>query len=224
MVECLICSQPMRSNGERNYRRSIYWWWCDECEFGQVDPMPPEEEILEYYASGEYRQDEGLKHEETAHGDYDGEPGEWNYHEEGERGRGWLDYVDFPVRSHLDVGASTGKVLEVIGAEFQAGVEPGQWRERYDSYIRIEDVEEYFDLVTCLHTLEHVVDPMKLLRQIHDIATGQVCVEVPQPVMRMWPHLTDWREKSLLKAMDLAGLPARIVENAHHIKAKCELS
>ena len=38
--------------------------------------------------------------------------------------------------------------------------------------------------------------------------------------MRQWPHLLDFRKKSLLRAMDKAGLPAKIVEDAYHIKAK----
>ena len=215
MTDCLICNEPMKEDGSRNYRRSTYWWWCEDCEFGQVDPMPSDDELEDYYSS-QYRKD---THDHRDMGyEYDGSPGEWNYHEEEERAKGWLDYIVPPER-HLDVGASTGKVLEVIDAPIQVGVEIGPWSELYTSYPRLEGLRNKFDLVTCLHTLEHVSDPIGFLSQIGRVSSGQVCIEVPQPVMRQWPHLLDFRKKSLLLAMDKAGLPAKIVEDAYHIKS-----
>ena len=218
MPDCLICDKPMREDGSRNYRRTTYWFWCDECEFGQVDPMPSEKFLAEYYKL-QYRRD---THDHRKMGiEYDGKPGEWNYHEEEERGKGWLDYVDSP-ESHLDIGSSTGKVLEVIDAEIQAGVEAGTWGEAYECYPSMEHITRQYDLVTCLHTLEHVNNPIRLLRQIKWVALKQVCIEVPQPVMRQWPHLLDFRNRSLLLAMERADMPAEIVEDAYHIKARHE--
>jgi hypothetical protein len=115
-------------------------------------------------------------------------------------------------------------VLEVIGAEVQVGVEAGPWGEAYECYPTMQLLPDMYDLVTCLHTLEHVRDPIELLRQIKFVALKQVCIEVPQPVMRQWPHLLDFRNKSLLLAMEKAGLPATIVEDAYHIKARCNLA
>ena len=220
MTDCLICGKTMREDGSRNYRRTTYWFWCDECEFGQVDPMPSEKDLAEYYKL-QYRR-ETHDHRDMGY-EYDGKPGEWNYHEEEERGRGWLAYIDTP-KSHLDIGSSTGKVLEIIGAEVQVGVEAGTWGQYYDCYPSMDYVALQYELVTCLHTLEHVRDPIAFLKEIKRVASGQVCIEVPQPVMRQWPHLLDFRNKSLLLAMEKAGLPAIIVEDTYHIKAKCESS
>lgn len=202
----------MREDGSQSFRRITHWFWCDECEFGQIAPMPSEEFLAEYYKT-QYRKD--------TTGGYDGSPGERNYHEETERGKGWLDYVDNP-KSHLDIGSSTGKVLEVIGAEVQVGVEAGTWGEHYECYPTMGFITRKYDLITCLHTLEHVRDPIDLLRQIKFSAKRQVCIEVPK-AMRLWPHLSDFTNKSLLLAMEKAGLPATIVEDAYHIKARCNL-
>ena len=42
--------------------------------------------------------------------------------------------------------------------------------------------------------------------------------------MRQWPHLLDFRNKSLLLAMERAELTAEIVEDTYHIKARCNLA
>ena len=138
--------------------------------------------------------------------------------EEEERAKGWIDYIKKPVR-HLDIGSSTGRVLRTIGASGQAGVEPGPWGREYGAYDSLSQVEGQFDLVTALHVLEHVVDPVGFLRPIRKLACGPVCIEVPKPPGWGWPHLTAYRNDSLLKIMEMAEMPGRIAEDAFHIKA-----
>jgi hypothetical protein len=203
----------MREDGSQSFRRITHWFWCDECEFGQIDPMPTEKDLSEYYRD-QYRKD--------TTGRTDGLPGEGNYHEEAERARGWVDHIDSP-KSHLDIGSSTGKVLEVIGAEVQVGVEAGPWGEAYECYPSMQLLPDMYDLVTCFHTLEHVLNPIELLHQIKYVALKQVCIEVPVAVMKLWPHLSGFTNKSILLAMEQADLPAEIVEDAYHIKARCNL-
>ena len=175
----------------------------------------PSEELLDEYYKTQYRKD-------TTGGD-DESPGERNYHEETERAKGWVDYIDSP-RSHLDIGSSTGKVLEVIGAEVQVGVEAGTWGEHYECYPTMDHITRQFDLVTCFHTLEHVLNPIALLRDIKRVALKQVCIEVPEPGSRLWPHLAEFRNKSILLAMEQTGLPAEIIEAKYHIKARWDYS
>jgi hypothetical protein len=55
------------------------------------------------------------------------------------------------------------------------------------------------------------------------VALKQVCIEVPVAVMKLWPHLSGFTNKSILLAMEQADLPAEIVEDAYHIKARCNL-
>ena len=196
-----------------DHRRHCDYAWCAECDFAQIYPMPSEAEVLEYYASGQYRTETHCKTEG---------PGERNFHEERTRADGWLPYISLPVERHLDIGSSAGQVLEVLGAEVQVGVEPGIWGREYGAFESLDEVEGTFDLVTCLHTLEHVIDPFEMLRKIRGRASGQVCIELPKPPGWGWPHLTCFRNKSLLKAMEDAGMPARIVNHDFHIKAKHE--
>ena len=94
--------------------------------------------------------------------------------------------------------------------------------EAYECYPTMRHITRQYDLVTCFHTLEHVRSPIKLLRQIRWVALKQVCIEVPKE-MRLWPHLVDFTNKSLLLAMEKADLLAEIVEDAYHIKARCNL-
>ena len=196
-----------------DHRRHCDYAWCADCDFAQIYPMPSEEEILEYYSSGKYR---GETHSKAL------EPDDANLNEERVRAEGWLDYIKFPVRRHLDIGSSAGKVLETIGAEVQTGVEPGSWGREYGAFERLDEVEGAFDLITCLHVIEHVVDPFEMLKGIRRLAVGQVCIEVPRPPGWGWPHLVCFRNKSILKAMEDAMMPARIVEDAFHIKVKHE--
>lgn len=198
-----------------DHRRHCDYAWCPECDFAQIYPMPSEKEVLEYYASGDYRED-------THHGGKDREPGERNFNEEKKRAEDWLPRIKFPVERHLDIGSSTGKVLEIVGAEVQVGVEPGLWGREYGAYERLDEVEGEFDLITCLHTLEHVIDPFEMLKKIRELAIGQICIELPKPPGWGWPHLVCFRNKSLLKAMEDAGMPAKIVDDSFHIKAKHE--
>jgi hypothetical protein len=183
--------------------------------------MPSAEQIDLYYSSGEYRREVNVTAHPELPRDYD-QPHAANYHEETERAKSWLPYLPVLVGSHLDVGASTGKVLEVIVASNHVGAEPGPWRRYYMSQVDLDSVDGKFVLVTIFHTLEHVVDPLRLLAGVRRLAIGLVCVEVPGPGQRLWPHLLDWSAGALLKAMSMSGLSARLVEPGS-LKAVCDL-
>jgi hypothetical protein len=174
--------------------------------------MPSEEEVLDYYTSGQYRKD--------THGDREGLPDEHNFSEERLCVEGWLPHISLPVERHLDIGASTGAALETIGAGTRVGVEPGPWGRSWGALENLDEVEGTFDLITCLHVLEHEIDPFETLRKIRRLAVGQVCIELPVLPGWGWPHLTCFRNKSILKAMADAEMPATIVDDAYHIKVK----
>ena len=214
-VACLMCGGLMSLGKTIGSRRNCDYAWCSDCDFAQIYPMPTEEEVLKYYASGHYRED-------THHGGRDSKPDEHNFNEEQKRAEGWIPHIDLPVERHLDIGSSVGKVLEVIGAEVQVGVEPGPWGRKYGAFESLDEVEGGFDLITCLHTIEHVISPFEMLERIRSLAIGQVCIEVPKPPGWGWPHLVCFRNKSLLKAMEDSGMPAKIVDDAFHIKVKHE--
>lgn len=208
-----MCGGSMDVGKTIDHRRHSDYAWCANCDFAQIYPMPSEEEVLEYYTSGQYRTE---THCITV------EPDDRNLWEEKSRIEGWHDYIKLPVKRHLDIGSSAGTVLKLIGAEVQVGVEPGLWGRDYGALESLDEVEGTFDLITCFHALEHIVDPFEMLRKIRLLAVGQVCIELPQPPGWGWPHLTCFRNKSILKAMADAEMPAKIVNHDYHIKVKHE--
>jgi len=94
----------------------------------------------------------------------------------------------------LDVGSSAGLLLEAMrawGAEMTRGVEPGDAYRVYQQgrgLIVFGDLEFFsakFDLITCIHTLEHVVDPGKMLHRLREAAApgALLMVEVPHALL-----------------------------------------
>lgn len=103
--------------------------------------------------------------------------------------------VEFPTpRKTLDVGCGSGQFLyemKIMGAKEVHGVEPGGFnKESADEHgIDIKNStlsnakykENYFDLVTINHVLEHVNDPHETLKEIHRVLRpgGKFIVGVP---------------------------------------------
>jgi len=96
-------------------------------------------------------------------------------------------------RSVLDVGAGFGHFLEAVAASGGtlspacAAVEPSYAAQRilqdkgFKTYGSIEQVDHSADFVHCALVLEHIVDPLALLKEIHKCLTwrGTLCVVVP---------------------------------------------
>ncbi len=95
----------------------------------------------------------------------------------------------------LDVGCCTGEILHELQRLGMSclGLEPNAsaarcGREHYGVEIRVQTLEEArlepgsFDAVLLLHTIEHVPDPLELLRQIHSVLKpgGLFVVETPR--------------------------------------------
>ncbi len=182
--------------------------------------MPSAEVLNEYYSSGEYRLEvyvTSVRHERYPNRTG---PTPMDMDTESLRAESWLPYLR-PAARHLDIGSSTGIVMDVLvdalGIEESEGVEPGPWGRGYGAHRDLSEVEGTFDLVTCFHVLEHVPDPMGFLRQIEPLVTGQLALEVPAGA-RTWPHITAWTHRSAQKAMGLAGLPAKLVDLHSHLK------
>jgi 2-polyprenyl-3-methyl-5-hydroxy-6-metoxy-1,4-benzoquinol methylase len=98
------------------------------------------------------------------------------------------------VYSLLDIGASTGLLMEALKEKYNCetlGIEPG---EKFRNYARnkkikmLSDIdilnaqhENSFDLITMIHVLEHLSEPAKMLTRLHDYITedGRLLIEVP---------------------------------------------
>jgi 2-polyprenyl-3-methyl-5-hydroxy-6-metoxy-1,4-benzoquinol methylase len=98
------------------------------------------------------------------------------------------------VSRHLDIGSSSGALLEEIRANYGSdvvGIEPGDAYRRFSqengfkvfaSLSELSDQEQRFDLVSIMHVLEHLRDPVETLSEIrvnHMTPDGCLLLEVP---------------------------------------------
>jgi SAM-dependent methyltransferase len=90
----------------------------------------------------------------------------------------------------LDVGSSTGIFLSRLGEYFDCslqGVEPSDAFRKHSvasgvpTVDKLNKVEGLFDLITCIHTLEHVIDPVEFLKNIVEKGNSETTflIEVP---------------------------------------------
>jgi 2-polyprenyl-3-methyl-5-hydroxy-6-metoxy-1,4-benzoquinol methylase len=125
---------------------------------------------------------------------------------------------------HLDIGCSSGILLERVGEEFQCqvvGIEPGDAYRSYAEsrglkvYATLEDAghgnEIPFDLITMIHVLEHLPDPVDYLNQLKTMwltSTGLLLIEVPNLYAHdsfEVAHLTSFSQFTLIETLKKAG-------------------
>lgn len=128
------------------------------------------------------------------------------------------------VRKHLDVGSSTGKLLEVMADRYGAegyGIEPARaFRERsrlsgLRIVARLTDLDaghrNSFDLVSLSHVLEHLPEPVEMLKRIRDewmADGGHLLVEVPNLFGHLSfevPHLAAYTHATLHRILSVGG-------------------
>ena len=125
---------------------------------------------------------------------------------------------------HLDIGCSSGILLERVGEKFQCqvvGIEPGDAYRSYAEsrglkvYATLEDArhgnEIPFDLITMIHVLEHLPDPVDFLNQLKTrwlTSTGVLLIEVPNLFAHdsfEVAHLTSFSQFTLVETLNKAG-------------------
>ena len=216
-------------------RPSQAWKICLNCEHTYVSPRPSDEFLTSFYTEGYRRMVYRLKEKESK------EVMPVNSVNE-ERNRAMrlgtlIMGVRSKVTSHLDIGSSTGAlcagVVDFLKPAFSWGVEPNDaWRgfaetafakrdpkfKLYEDNVRfaakLSEVPKTpkFDLVTVIHTLEHMADPRGTLVELRKRMklTGLLVVEVPNryggianPLM--WPHLHCFTEFTLDRLLAETG-------------------
>ena len=134
---------------------------------------------------------------------------------------------DFKPKTSLDMGASAGVLVKMLS---NAGLEAEgvELDEIYGAYAQSNYGLEYkaldelacgkYDLVTCIHTLEHLTDPLGTLRQLRQAASEDalLLVEVPDfrtsPLSLAYVHKFAFTEQSLYNVLLAAGwFPAWII-------------
>jgi 2-polyprenyl-3-methyl-5-hydroxy-6-metoxy-1,4-benzoquinol methylase len=147
-----------------------------------------------------------------------------------ERARGILDDIGFTPSSVLDCGAGEGHLVHALRAlgVHASGVEPSAAgraaaRRRYgfELHARISELSGPFDLVTLIHVLEHVTNPVAMLRELPPRLrpNGVLFIEVPHAgSVDMWRprrrreildlpfHLYHFVPSTLCRIVEQAGL------------------
>jgi 2-polyprenyl-3-methyl-5-hydroxy-6-metoxy-1,4-benzoquinol methylase len=114
------------------------------------------------------------------------------------RARFTLDFIDKSLESAtriLDIGCSTGILLQQYKARYQAqvyGIEPGNIYRQYahslglDVYASLDELQQAgllrFNLVSMMHVLEHLPDPVAYLRDLRTqflLPDSWLLLEVP---------------------------------------------
>ncbi len=131
----------------------------------------------------------------------------------------------------LDIGSGTGANLAALNKVGKAsGVDISEkavefCRKRGLSDVTLGPVEDLpheestFDIVTCLDVLEHVPDPVKVLREMRKVLKNDGKIVVTVPAFRiLWSqhdealcHLRRYKKKALLHDLSEAGLKAEKV-------------
>ena len=197
---------------------------CSNCGLVYQSPRKTEAELREFYL-GEYRQ--------MYQGDED--PSQKDITVQMARAQSIIDLLlDCGVgyiERYLDIGSSTGLLLERIEKEFHCqvvGVEPGNAYREYaickglEVFESLEAMigtgERKFDLITMMHVLEHIPDPVDYLRRLRsDLMTeqGKLLVEVPNLYAHdsfEVAHLTCFSLHSLVELLGQAGFKTIFLE------------
>jgi len=142
---------------------------CADCGLVSQSPRVTDERLMEYYASGFYRNTLGITVESM---DAD----------EMERSKGiaeWLLQKGCSPETHLDIGCSRGYLLELVNAFIKHGFD---YNPEYSQNLHVyNDKTELgkYDLVSAIHVLEHATDPLADLRWYKELSTDKVLIEVP---------------------------------------------
>ncbi len=148
---------------------------CHNCGLIFQNPRLSEEELDIFYRDGYYRNIINLTDKEM---DYD------------EKIRAQNDSkiirkIIGKVGRHLDIGSSRGYLLSYVNAVKKYGIEPNvrySREKKIKVFPKIEDVRlEKFDLITVIHTLEHVSNPIQLIKKTKHLLkiNGHFMVEIP---------------------------------------------
>jgi 2-polyprenyl-3-methyl-5-hydroxy-6-metoxy-1,4-benzoquinol methylase len=116
------------------------------------------------------------------------------------------------VEQHMDVGSGAGILMREVSQAYRCESRGCEVDQDYLAYSKAQGMyatdalpDGTFDLVTIVHTLEHMPDPVAMLTQIHARAAGHVYIEVPTDKYDI-VHPFMFNAKSLQTAIELAGM------------------
>jgi len=188
---CPLCQSPQNLEFEKvqSFGYPIVYYQCQQCGFvfqnagesESADPKFYEETYRKIYQFSESPTEKDLKIQQK-------------------RAQGTLDFLIRQgvqkLEGVLDIGASSGLLLKTLRKAFTdnvVGVEPGRAYREFaqldglNMYASLEELEKEpqrkpFDLISLMHVLEHIPEPVKLLTNLrtnHLLPSGYLLIEVP---------------------------------------------
>ncbi|MDD4577186.1 MAG: methyltransferase domain-containing protein [Anaerolineaceae bacterium] len=216
---CPLCGSAKVRDFEKveSFGFPLQYLICENCGFVFQDPKSSQAADPDFYQQT-YRQ----IYQESA------EPTNKDLYQQTQRAlnqAGWLRSLGYnQFERVLDIGASSGLLLQTFSQQFEAevtGVEPGDaYRSLAESkgILMTDSIEKLvssrfarFDLVTLMHVLEHLEQPVQVLRQIREdllAEEGLLLVEVPNFYAHdsyELAHLSCFTEHTLRELLRLAG-------------------
>ncbi len=196
---------------------------CLRCGF-VFQPSQMSAEELERFYQGQYRQ--------LYQGD--GAPTQANLANQEQRAghlAAWIKPEIRSVAAHLDIGCSTGILLKKFQESYHcqpAGIEPGTAFREYarrsglQVYATLTELEQEregrFDLVSMIHVLEHISDPVGYLVHLRErliSPAGWLLIEVPNLYAHdsfEIAHLVSFSPHTLSQALKKAGFDIRLLK------------
>ena len=218
LKECPLCASTKKRFFEtiEDEGKRVSFHICQRCGLVYQSPRMDEAELEQFYQR-EYR----IERQETE------DPIEKDLLIQDARARAILEIIQphLPVVTrHLDVGSSSGALLQRIHEQYECasiGVEPGDAYRRFSQsrgleiYHSLDTLAEAseapFDLISMLHVIEHVEDPVHTLRSLRESKMepgGYLLLEVPNLIDHEClelSHLYAFTRSTLREAVRQAG-------------------
>lgn len=126
------------------------------------------------------------------------------------------------VMKHLDVGCARGHLINEMREKYNCESHGVDLR-KFDTVPHwtkyLEDVYETYDLVTCIHTLEHHPFPIEFLRDMRRVSGKHLFIEVPSLGMdnlERSPHPVLFNVNTLPVVVEKAGFVIDMVRQIKH--------
>lgn len=218
-IECPLCGPAEARTWKRDQGFAAVE--CRSCGLRLTWPPPSAEELARFYAQEDYYETRGMGADAA---------GPWL-----ERARGILGAVP-GVRSVLDVGAGQGHLVAALRSMSMVadGVEPLASGRAAAQHLHGISLLEHvppagtaaYDLITLVHALEHVRDPLDLLKRLGGLLgeRGSIFIEVPhagsieylrpsrrRELLALPGHLFHFTPGSLARIVERVGLEVVVV-------------
>lgn len=179
--------------------------------------LPMTDETAAEYYKGQYRETLGTS-----------EVRRKNIEEEIIKATKILKLIDGVPSSVLDIGCSTGILLDKLRRAYKCnvmGIEPSDAFREYGHKLglnvlgKIDDLNgnQKFDLITAIHVLEHIIEPVAFLEKVREFIAegGKLIAEVPL-LHQGLPHPIVFTEKTFRAMLNKAGFAIdRLVVDNH---------